>query len=423
MLFQFLTEPPLVLGTVALTGLVLQGKRPREVLEGTARTVLGFALVLAGVHVLLPALLPLTGMLRKATGVRGVMPDVWAPVGVLLQNRAAEISLGTVLAFLSHLLLARIVSARGRRYLFLTSHNLVHMTAWFVTIFPGILAVQGSALGVAAGLAAGLYCTVLPMLADPFTRRITGGEYTLGNIQTFNMMLASTVGKYFGTPPSADDAPGHDGARSKYDLGVLLSMVMPPIYLLAGLAAGPAVVRDFSGQQHWLIWLTMNGLRFATAIAIIMVGTQTFSTAMLPAFEGIARRLLPRAIPALDSVMFFPLRPTGAILGFAGHFCTALGVFAFLVLLRAPLVIIPGPSQAFFEGALAGVFGDLRGGWRGAVLAGVVSGLLTHLGAIPLYWLQDPLQATGVAFSVSDLVVLTPLFYVLRWVTHLGWWG
>lgn len=414
MLFHFLTEPPLVLGAVALTGLALQGKRLTEIVEGTARTSLGFALVLAGSQMLLAPLVTLTGLLREATGARGVMPDSWGPMALLMRDQATVVSLGLVVAFLFHLLLARLFSAGGRRFLFLTPHNWFLMTGWFVAILPTMFSLSGNALGVVAGITAGLYCTVLPMIAYPFTRDLTDGQYTLGNIQTFNMILASVVGRRFALRSQASATAVSQGAAGRRDLGVLLTVLMPPVYVAAGLAAGQTAVASFAGEQHWVIWLVMNGVRFAVGIAVILAGTHMFAGSLLPAFEGIARRVMPGAIPALDSVIFFPLQPTGAILGFLGHVGFATLLFFMLWLFNSPLLVIPGPSQAFFEGALAGVFGAARGGWRGAVAAGVASGMLTHIGVIPLYYLQPSLQEAGVVFAVSDLVVLAPLLHLLK---------
>ena len=65
----------------------------------------------------------------------------------------------------------------------------------------------------------------------------------------------------------------------------------------------------------------------------------------------------------------------GVILGFLSCF----GAFLICMVLFGVLgwgVIIPGMIPIFFPGGASGVFGNSTGGWKGAILGGVICGVL-----------------------------------------------
>lgn len=105
---------------------------------------------------------------------------------------------------------------------------------------------------------------------------------------------------------------------------------------------------------------------------------------LIPAFEGIATKIIPNSVPAVDCAVFFPFAPTAVILGFVSSFIG--GVIGMLALgAIGGVVIIPGLVPHFFCGATAGVYGNSTGGVRGATLGAFVNGLL--LAFIPAFLL------------------------------------
>ena len=139
-----------------------------------------------------------------------------------------------------------------------------------------------------------------------------------------------------------------------------------------------------------------------------------FLAAMIPAFEGIAKTLLPGSQPALDSPLFFQYSPTGVILGFLSCF-VAMVIFTLVqVAFRMPVIIFPGPIFFFFDGALAGVFGDRYGGWKASIIAGALMGILIDFAALLTYPLQAQFfQGTGLMFGGGDYILWAPLYWLL----------
>lgn len=419
MINQVFTQAPVFLGLVALVGLLLQRQSPQSVIEGTIKTVVGIVVLNAGIDVFLGSLLPLTGLLQNSFGVKGVMPDNFGPFGIAMKTLAQEISTTFILAFFVHLVIVRLVPWKNLKNVFLTGHVMLFTAAWFVVILSTVLSIKGASLTVVSGVLTGILWTVLPACARPFTREMTDDAYTLGHMQTFNVVGGSWAGRLFkGTKKSEEiELPGFLSVFSDYT--VLLAVLMPLLYLVIGLIVGADATAKLSAGQHWFIWLIMQGIKFAAGVMIVLYGVRVFLAAIIPAFEGISQKVLPGAIPALDSPIFFPYAPVASIIGFLADAVAAILVTILLAVTGSSLLVVPGPIFVFFEGALAGVFGDRIGGWKGATAGGFLMGLITHLGAIPLYYLQGPFQNTGVQFGGADLVLLTPFFYLIKWLGAL----
>ncbi|WP_445668965.1 PTS transporter subunit IIC [Niallia sp. FSL R7-0648] len=110
---------------------------------------------------------------------------------------------------------------------------------------------------------------------------------------------------------------------------------------------------------------------------------------LIPSFQGIATRIIPNAVPAVDCAVFFPYAQTAVIIGFICSF--AGGIIGMLILgFAGGVLIIPGLVPHFFCGATAGVYGNATGGRKGAMFGSFVNGLaLTFLPALLLPVLGD----------------------------------
>ena len=383
------------------------------VIEGTAKTVVGILILFAGINVFLGSLIPLTSLLSKSFGVPGVLPDCFGPFGVTMKTWAREVGLTFVLAFFIHLALVAITPWKNAKNVFLTGHIMLFESSLFVLGLNSTLHLTGASLIVTAAIFTGVMWTIFPAITRPFTREMTDDEYTLGHLNHLAVIFGTWLGKLFRGTQKSDELklPGFLSVLNDYT--VLLAFVMPLVYIIIGLVAGQQATSQLSGSQNWIVWLILSGLGFAAGVAIVLFGVRMFLASIIPAFQGISERLLPGARPALDDPVFYPFAPVAAILGFLADFAGSLLITALLVAFRAPLVVLPGPIF-FFDGALAGVFGDRYGGWKGAILAGFVMGLWVTLGSVLLYPFQPQITSSGVMFSGPDWILFAPIFYVLK---------
>ena len=410
---QVFVQAPIFLGVIALVGLLLQRKAARDVLEGTIKVVVGIVILNGGIGIFLASLLPLTTLLNSSFGVTGVLPDCFGPFGVAMQTLAIPISLGFVLAFVLHLLLVRILPWANFKNVFLTGHIMLFNTSIAVIVLSSTLGLTGGALIAGAAILTALFWTLMPAIARPFTKFLSKDQYTLGHLQTMDLPTGALAGKLVQSKRSDEiELPGFFSVFTDYT--VILATLMPIVYILIGIVAGGENVTSLSGGTNWVVWLILQGFGFAAGVAIVLFGVRMFLAAMIPAFEGIAKSLLPGSQAALDSPLFFQYSPTGVILGFLSCFVAMVLFTLGQVALGMSLIIFPGPIFFFFDGALAGVFGDRYGGWKGAIIAGFVIGILIDLAALLTYPLQaDFFAGTGLMFGGGDYIIWAPLYWLL----------
>jgi ascorbate PTS system EIIC component len=410
---EVFVQAPIFLGVVALVGLLLQKRAARDVLEGTIKVVVGIVVLNAGIGVFLGSLQPLTTLLNSSFGVTGVLPDCFGPFGVAMKTMAIPISLAFVLAFIIHLVLVRIIPFPNFKNVFLTGHIMLFNTSIAAIIINTTLGWTSTALVLSTAVLTALFWTCMPAIARPFSKFLSKDQYTLGHLQTMDLPMGALAGKMVKSSRSDEiELPGFLSVFTDYT--VILATLIPIVYLIIGFVAGADNVSKLSGGSNWVVWLILQGIGFAAGVAIVLFGVRMFLAAMIPAFEGIAKTLLPGSQPALDSPLFFQYSPTGVILGFLSCF-VAMVIFTLVqVIARMPVIIFPGPIFFFFDGALAGVFGDRYGGWKASILAGAFMGILIDFAALLTYPLQaDFFKGTGLMFGGGDYILWAPLYWLI----------
>ena len=162
---------------------------------------------------------------------------------------------------------------------------------------------------------------------------------------------------------------------------VLMYLVVAVVYLVR--VGQDTAFTAFGGATDvgdYLMQSVTQGLGFGIAVAVILFGVRTILGELVPAFQGIAAKVVPGAIPALDAPIVFPYAQNAVLVGFISSFAAGLiGLFVLAAWLGPAFglaVILPGLVPHFFTGGAAGVFGNATGGRRGAVAGGFVNGLL-----------------------------------------------
>lgn len=125
---------------------------------------------------------------------------------------------------------------------------------------------------------------------------------------------------------------------------------------------------------------------------------------IVPAFQGIAMKLVPNSKPALDVPIIFPYAPNAVLLGFFVSFIVGtLSMFGMVTL--GTVVIIPGVVGHFFCGAAAAIYGNAKGGRRGAIIGAAVNSLL--ISWLPLFILPvlGNLSLASSTFADTDYLI------------------
>ncbi|PCF38881.1 PTS ascorbate transporter subunit IIC [Staphylococcus delphini] len=408
LIVDVLSQPAILVALIAFIGLVVQKKPASVVTSGTIKTILGFLVLSAGASVVVQSLEPFGKIFQHAFGVQGVVPNNEAIISIALEKYGTTAALIMVFGMLVNILIARVSNLK---FIFLTGHHTFYMAA-FLAIILTVGHIKGVLTVVLGALILGLIMAVFPALAQPTMRKITGNDQVaLGHFGTVSYWAAGEVGKLFkGRSKSTEEINFPKGLSFLRESTISISLTMILLYLIASLFAGVGYVHDeISKDQNFIVFSLIQGVTFAAGVFIILTGVRLILAEIVPAFKGISEKLVPHSKPALDCPIVFPYAQNAVLIGFFVSFLTGvLGMF--VMFLIGGVVILPGVVPHFFLGATSGVFGNARGGIKGAIAGSALNGLLiTFLPLLFLPFLGD-LGLSSTTFSDTDFLVVGIVF-------------
>ncbi|HGH0869644.1 TPA: PTS ascorbate transporter subunit IIC [Staphylococcus pseudintermedius] len=408
LIVDVLSQPAILVALIAFIGLVVQKKPVSVVTSGTIKTILGFLVLSAGAGVVVQSLEPFGKIFQHAFGVQGVVPNNEAIISIALEKYGTTAALIMVFGMLVNILIARVSNLK---FIFLTGHHTFYMAA-FLAIILTVGHIKGVLTVILGALILGLIMAVFPALAQPTMRKITGNDQVaLGHFGTVSYWAAGEVGKLFkGHSKSTEEINFPKGLSFLRESTISISLTMILLYLIASLFAGVGYVHDeISKDQNFIVFSLIQGVTFAAGVFIILTGVRLILAEIVPAFKGISEKLVPHSKPALDCPIVFPYAQNAVLIGFFVSFLTGvLGMF--VMFLIGGVVILPGVVPHFFLGATSGVFGNARGGIKGAVAGSALNGLLIMF--LPLLFLQflGDLGLASTTFSDTDFLVVGIVF-------------
>ncbi|WP_462130283.1 PTS ascorbate transporter subunit IIC [Staphylococcus pseudintermedius] len=408
LIVDVLSQPAILVALIAFIGLVVQKKPVSVVTSGTIKTILGFLVLSAGAGVVVQSLEPFGKIFQHAFGVQGVVPNNEAIISIALEKYGTTAALIMVFGMLVNILIARVSNLK---FIFLTGHHTFYMAA-FLAIILTVGHIKGVLTVILGALILGLIMAVFPALAQPTMRKITGNDQVaLGHFGTVSYWAAGEVGKLFkGHSKSTEEINFPKGLSFLRESTISISLTMILLYLIASLFAGVGYVHDeISKDQNFIVFSLIQGVTFAAGVFIILTGVRLILAEIVLAFKGISEKLVPHSKPALDCPIVFPYAQNAVLIGFFVSFLTGvLGMF--VMFLIGGVVILPGVVPHFFLGATSGVFGNARGGIKGAVAGSALNGLLiTFLPLLFLPFLGD-LGLASTTFSDTDFLVVGIVF-------------
>ncbi len=416
---QLIKLPAFVLGLIAMVGLIIQRKAFSEVLVGTIKTVLGLLIMSVGIGALINALIPIQKMFETGFSATSLQTFVTFDEGVVSAVQSANLGeIGAAIAwtmlfgYAFHIVLARITPFR---YVYLTGHMIwIHAGAFAILFRSFGLSLFWTVL--LASVVDGLYMTLMPALAQPVMRLITGGdEIAFGHGQTLLNMLGAWAGRWIGKrEDSAEKVKVPEGLDFFRDMAISISLIMLVVALIAGIMAItrvgiPAFEKDISGGQNWLIFVILQALGFTAGVLVLLQGVRTLIAEIVPAFKGIAEKAIPGAKPALDCPVIYPFMPNSLIIGLiSGTIGQVVGMVV-LALIHWP-VPLPSMIAAFFASGAGAIFGNATGGRRGAFAGGFLWGFVGWIIISFAYKFQvfgnlTAMGAPALGFTVPDAII------------------
>lgn len=398
-----------VIGMVVFLGMLVQKTEMSKIIASTVKTMIGFLLINTGGQTLGAALLPLQPMLIKVFRLQVKVQDLGAAQAESLGDIGSEMALIFALGFLMNILLARI-----------TKFKYAHLSAHVSFFFSGLIAAAlkfGTNLSfiplvLLGAVLLGSYMTFTCAYVAPLMKNIKGGEgFTLAHSSSCGIWLAAKIGGLVGNKEKdLEDIKIPKKLNFLREMTIALTVVMTLMFFVISLISGPGwVVQQVSEGRDIISFSLLNGLQFGLWITVIITGVRMLLSEIIPAFHGIADKVIPNAVPGLDVPLLFPNYPTSVIFGFLVSLAAGFIGMGILGAVNYPVVVFPALIPTFFTGAVTAIFGNSTGGIRGAFAGSFLNGLILIIGQallLPMIGTYAPIMRI---LSETDYCLYGPL--------------
>jgi PTS system ascorbate-specific IIC component len=392
-----------------MVGLILQKKQLDQIVKGTLKTVLGFLILNLGVSAVTGSLSSFDKLFKAAFNIQGIYLDDNLAVGAMMKTIGRDVSLVMILGFAVNIIVARFTPAK---WIYLSGHKIWHL-AGGLAFGLAMLGIGGWKLVLVGSLCLGIYMAVQPMLLQPLTKKVTGSDdFGIGHTMSSTIAISALIGKCVGKKDdSIEDIKLPEKLEFFRDMSVSFAIIMILMFAVPAIFTtftDPAVLTELAGSQHPVVFIIIKSLTAAAGIMVILQGVRMFLGELIPAFKGLATKLVPGARPALDVPVVFPFGQTAVVAGLVS--CFIGWIFGMFVAGALGLAVIAVPSMigVMFGGTTSAVYGNALGGRRGAVIASLFCGLTWPIAAGLFYPVLD-----FPSYGIIGTGLLTPDIYIV----------
>ena len=388
------------LALIALIGLVLQKKPVSEVIRGTFMTAIGYFVLNQGVSIVSGTVSDVSTAF--CTFMPSAVPSKSVDIGA---EYGTQIGIVMVVAFLINLLFARF--SKKWKCVFLTGH----MLYWFPFVFvaAGVDAgMSGLPLIIMATIFTALYMIVSPNLMRPLVKQVTGSDsFSIAHPTTVLSLIASGVAKLTGNKEkSTEDIKFPKGLNFLREVSITGSIVILITYLVMALVLkiNGFVPAEVFGYDKAFTYYFTKSVTFGVGVTILLLGVRMLIAEIVPAFQGIANKVVPGAIPSLDCPVIFNVAPNALIIGFlCALVSSTLTILITLPLGIFPTVVIPLAFTCFFEAGCAAIVANAYGGIRGCIIASIVNGIImVFLVGLGAYFFNNTINDWMLVYGGQD---------------------
>lgn len=410
------SQAAILIGIFALVGLIIQKKSLSDCVSGAFKTIMGMLILGAGCGVIIGSLEHFNAWFSAAVGSDGVVASMETMYAVTMGAGALarDITLAYAGIYVVNIILARITPFK---YIFLNGEAPLYFSMVGVLFGEGVFGMGSAPAVIMSMLIGGAFTVLLPAAAQPIMRKITGGnEIAYAHTSTLGCVFTGLISKLVGDPEnSTEDIKISPKLSFLSDTYLAIGTIMIPLYIVIAVLAGRDVVAESAGSMNYIMFAIIQGITFCVGIYILLSGVSLLISELVPAFSGIAEKVVPGAIPALDCPVIYTYAPNAVVFGFI---FTTIG--SFIGMLIWPLfglpVVIPGGLACFFAGGASAVFANATGGRRGTIIACTLHGLLlSFLAALIAPYISTIVMEglpslTAYTLSESDTPILGLLY-------------
>mgnify|MGYP001477470470 CR=1 FL=1 len=409
-----LGEPALLLGFIAFLGLLIQREPIQRLLNGTIRTMLGYTLLQIGANAAGTSLSNLSAIIQNGFQVIGIIPHNETITGLAQINYGEEITIIMLIGMIVHLGIARFTPVK---FIFLTGHHMLFMASLLAGTLMS-LSMSTWQVMVIGGIVLAICMSFAPLISQPYIRRVTGDErIAIGHFNSVGYLLSGFIASWFKLKEEPKEPYKMHRMRSFFqDNMVVITVFTFVLFIVSSMFATTRGIEEMFSGRHFISVSLLQATWFAGGCYVILAGVRMMLSEIVPAFKGIADRVVPGAIPAFDCPVLFKYSPFAAMIGFLLSFTG--GIMAMIIMMNIQYtVIIPGVIPHFFSGGAAGVIAYKIGGRRGLITSSLVHGFVITFLPMFLIPLLSNLGYLRTTFADSDFSIIGIIVHaIFSWI-------
>lgn len=393
---NFLTKPAFFVGIIVFIGLLVIKKPWYEALAGFIKTAVGFFILTVGSNGLSATFRPIVNAIGAKFGLQAAVVDTYFLMGQMygegglysIGNAVMWTMLSFIISFVWNFVLVIFNKWTRCRTLYVTGHTL----QWYTTgilWFTYMVAPQTQNLGYSLlfGILAGTWAAVGSNLTVEATQRLTGNAgFAIGHQEMLGIWFVDKIAGFFGgkAQKKVEDTK-LPGFLSIFNDNVVSTALLMTIFLgtiMAIIGRETLMENDttFTANTLMLTYIVTTCFHFSVYMYILLAGVRMFVSELMKAFDGISKKIVKGAMPAVDCAVSYnfahPNVPLfGFVFGFLGQLVAILGLLVF----KSPLFLVPGFVPLFFDNATVAVYANSKGGRRAAMIVPFLNGIFQVL--------------------------------------------
>ncbi|RHW32853.1 PTS ascorbate transporter subunit IIC [Neobacillus notoginsengisoli] len=398
-----LGEPAILLGMIALLGLVLQRHKPQKVLSGTVKAMLGYTLLQIGATAAGSSLSNLSVIILNGFQIIGIIPHNETVTALAQSYYGRDIAFIMLIGMIGHLAIARFTKCK---YIFLTGHHILFMASLLAVVLASYSLLPWH-IYIIGGLVLAMCMSIGPAVVQPYVRHVTGNdEFAIGHFNSAGYVLAGLIASIFKTKKNPTIPDKLNRVQPYFQDQIVVTAIFTFIlFLSASMFASPQQLTELFQGRHFIVVSAIQAIWFAGGVYIILHGVRMMLAEIIPAFNGIAQRVVPGSIPAMDCPVLFAFAPLASVLGFLLSFLGGILAMVLLVGIQYT-VIIPGIIPHIFSGGAAGVIAYKVGGRMGLIVSSLCHGFFITLLPLFLTPALSDLGSVRATFADSDFSLI-----------------
>ncbi len=421
LLNDFLTKPVILIGLLICIGYILKREKATKVITGTISAMVGIQMVIFGGNQFSNTFKPIVTAVSAATGIQGYIMDSYAMKATsqeALGDRFGLMGYAFLIAFAVNILLVFFGKYTKAKGVFLTGNaGTAHAQSVLWLVLANLL-VGNAAAVVITGVLVGIYWAYSTTLAAGICDEVTGGAgFTIGHNQQVGLWFFGKIAHFFGKKEQDAENLKLPGWLSIFNNNVVATCII--MWVFVGcfmIPLGITGIEELSGGDNWIVYLITLGITFSMDMVILLTGVRMMCAELTESFKGIQEKIVPNAIPAIDVAALLPFSPNAATLGFI--FCTVGTVISMgiLLLVKSPIMVLPGFVPLFFSGGPVGVVANKKGGIKAVIVCCIMLGMIQSFGCVWTMNLMQYPEGVGWSGMFDFTTVWAVITQIMNWI-------